>query len=60
MKDLSPLLLEQKVTNPKLDFTKTQQSTREILRKAFEAIQIPHAKAERAPVIAGEEALGLR
>ncbi|MEB6589655.1 hypothetical protein MXM82_10995 [Pseudomonas asiatica] len=44
----------------KLDIPPTSSTTRDVIRKAFEAIQIPHAPRERARNIAGEEVLGLR
>lgn len=60
MKPMSPLQLEQLMNKHKLDTPSTSHTTREIIRKAFEAIQIPHAPRERSSVIAGEEVLGLR
>lgn len=60
MKPMSPLQLEQLMSKHKLDIPPTSSTTRDVIRKAFEAIQIPHAPRERARNIAGEEVLGLR
>lgn len=60
MKPMTPLQLEQQMAKHKLDIPSFNDSTRDIIRKAFEAINIPHASKEKSPIIAGEEVLGLR
>ena len=60
MKPMSPLQLEQIMSKHQLDIPSYRDTSREIIKRAFDAINIPHAATHRALKIAGEEALGLR
>jgi hypothetical protein len=60
MKPMSPLQLEQMMSKHNLDMPSTRPTTREIVKKAFDAITIPQRVQVRHPGIVGEEALGLR
>lgn len=60
MKPTCPLQLEQIMSKYQLDIPSSRQTTREIIKKAFDAINIPHMPPHRALKIAGEEVLGLR
>lgn len=60
MEPMSPMQLEQMMSKHKLDIPSARSTTREIVKKAFDAINIPQQVQGRSPIIAGEEALGLR
>lgn len=60
MKPMSQLQLEKIMSKQKLDVPSYRESSRDIIKKAFDAINIPHAATHRALRIAGEEVLGLR